>query len=108
MSDPLETTKYDGALCLICGDTAVAVYLIAEGSRLEDRALCGTCHDDLTTLCPSCNYLVWQSDCQRIGYDLYCNGCATRHPAVVGKLAAQLAADEWRDDVAGHDFQRKG
>ena len=98
MSD-IDTTKYDGAECHECGDTAVAVYAIAEGSRLEDRALCGTCHDDLATQCPGCNYLVWQSDCQRIGYVLYCNPCAIRHPAVVGELAAQLAADEFRDDM---------
>ena len=98
MSDPLESTKLDGAACVECGEDAFGVYAIAEGSRLEDRPLCGPCHDDLTTICPSCNYLVWQSDCQRVGYELYCNPCATRHPAVVGELAAQLAADQFRDE----------
>jgi hypothetical protein len=93
----MDTTKLDGAACVECGEDAFAVYAIAEGSRLEDRALCGPCHDDLTTICPSCLYLVWQSDCQRIGYVLYCNGCAMRHPAVVGSLEAALKADEQQD-----------
>lgn len=96
MSD-MDTDRFDGAACHQCGADAVDVFAIAEGSRLEDRALCGPCHDDLTTICPGCEYLVWQSDCQRIGYTLYCNGCSTRHPAVVGSIEAAIKADEQQD-----------
>lgn len=88
---------HDGAPCKHCGDDAVTVLTVAEGSRLIDVPLCGPCCDDAVTICPSCEYRVWQNDCTRIGSELYCEGCAAKHPVVVGDVMAGILADEQQD-----------
>jgi hypothetical protein len=91
---------HDGRACHMCGDDAVWMPMIAEGSILVDRPLCGGCTDDLTTLCPTCDHRIWQADGVRIysSPDLYCRTCAEAHPAM------RLSADrESRRDIARDD-----
>ena len=82
MSD-MDTTALDGASCALCGDDAVWMPTIAEGSVLTDVPLCGACSDDQTTLCPGCDHRIFQKDGIRVysGPDLYCRSCSDKKEA---------------------------
>jgi hypothetical protein len=97
MSD-MDTDRFDGAPCYTCGADAVGVFPIAEGSRIEDRAVCGQCADDFITICPGCDYHVWVNSCTRIGAELHCADCAAKHPVIVGATMAGIQADEDFDE----------
>lgn len=86
-----------GMACEGCGDAAAESVRVQ--GRMSDVPLCRECLHDLTTICPQCAQRFWQGEGQRIeGNSLHCSRCAATHPVIVGELAAQLAADEARDE----------
>lgn len=92
--DPINTSAMDGAECAVCGADAVGTEDVAEGSRLITLPLCGDCFDDVAK-CEECGYAVMPADqCRLAGSGIYCEGCYSKHPVVVGQVMAAISADE--------------
>jgi hypothetical protein len=94
MSD-MDTTAQDGRPCHLCGDDAVQIVTVAEGSALVDRALCGDCLDDQITCCPVCEATIYQRDGVRVYStpELHCASCASQHPALIEGRYRELLND---------------
>lgn len=91
--DPINTTEAEGAACAVCGEDATCEVLPV--GHLHPVPVCHDCQQDETTTCPGCDRVIWQDQGHRLeGPSLYCSDCYYTHPAVVGGLAAALAADE--------------
>lgn len=104
MSD-MNTSRFVGAPCHLCGEDAITVETVAEGSSLKEVALCARCSDEQITLCPACEQFAWTRDCTRIGRELYCDSCSAKHPVIVGATMAAILADE-QDEPVEADYQQ--
>lgn len=102
MVSDMDTTKDDGAACVICGEDAVWSPDIRKGTLLIPTPLCGSCSDDHTCLCSGCDHRILQSDGTRVfGSGLHCRSCAT---AWIGADVEQAS----RADVDRDDDMRRG
>ena len=99
MSD-MDTTRFDGAACYCCGEYAVTVVPIVEGTRIAERALCGDCYETFVATCPDCEYRIWVKDGERLyaSADLYCADCKKHHQPYARDLEQAAKADIDRDD----------
>lgn len=90
----MNTTRWDGRACLMCGDDALDAKLLQ--GHTHAIALCDPCLDNVAT-CPQCEQEFWGPEGYRIyaSPDLYCASCAAQHPAVVmGREVDARAAEQ--------------
>lgn len=78
-TDPITSTKYDGAPCIECGEDAVVAVLVQ--GRFHEVPLCGACADGKITECPGCDQTIWSKDGTRLfrSSSLFCPSCVSLH-----------------------------
>lgn len=56
--------------------------------------------DDDRFQCPGCDSWMLDGDPEnvRIGSQLICANCASKHPAIIGQLMSEILSDEQQDD----------
>lgn len=99
MSSDMNTSAHDGAACASCGEDADYIAHLRDGENAAalDVPLCGDCGTARAANCPECERDFWQKDGYRIGKELRCGSCGSRHPLVCGDVLASLAADEFNE-----------
>lgn len=88
-SDPINTTRDDGAACAACGADAVGVAAITErDGAVHPHPLCGRCFNDAVTECPNCDRMIWQRDGVRVFVSptLYCRVCSDSQLLALAKI----------------------
>ena len=87
----LQPPDEDARICRSCGG------LIPEGELSVEVDGHDYCPEHVPVPCAHCDALIAYGDGGRLGSAFVCERCYAHHPAVVGGLAAALAADEARD-----------
>ena len=85
----IDPVNQEGLACDRCGESA-----IYERIDHQPVAICDSCFQDQTDVCPECEQRFWMSAGYRIGSEMFCGDCGSKHPVVVGPVMAAIAADE--------------